>query len=69
MTPKTKLQVLQEVEQELKRFQKKLSAAISEQKRGEGLYQSQIYAASKRSALDLKVELTKLTQDCKYRWS
>lgn len=62
-----KIEILKEIEIELKRFSKKLSLAIKEQS-DKGNYSSRNYAASKRSALDLKNELTKLTQDSKYRW-
>lgn len=62
-----KIEILKEVEIELKRFSKKLSLAIKEQS-DKGNYSNRNYAASKRAALDLKNELTKLTQDSKYRW-
>ena len=65
---KTKLEVLREIESELKRFSKKLSLAIEEQKQPYIPCHSKIYAAAKRSALDLKNELTKLTQDSNYRY-
>jgi hypothetical protein len=65
---KEKIDVLKEVAVELDRFKKKLALAINEQSE-EGNYSSRHYAASKRAALDLKNELTKLTQDSKYRWS
>lgn len=67
-TMKDKIEVLKEVQQELSRFQKKLSAAIEEQK-VVPQWSSRHYAAAKRGALDLKNELTKLTQDSKYRYS
>jgi hypothetical protein len=63
-----KIEVLKEVAAELERFRKKLALAIKEQQ-GDKTYSSRHYAASKRAALDLKNELTKLTQDSKYRWS
>lgn len=63
-----KIEILKEVEIELKRFSKKLYLAIKEQS-DKTNYSSRNYAASKRAALDLKNELTKLTQDSKYRWS
>jgi len=64
---KEKIDVLKEVQAELDRFKKKLDLAIKEQSEKSN-YSSRHYAASKRSALDLKNELTKLTQDSKYRW-
>jgi len=65
---KGKIEVLKEVAVELDRFKKKLALAIKEQSE-KGNHSSKHYAASKRAALDLKNELTKLTQDSKYRWS
>lgn len=62
-----KIEVLKEVATELERFKKKLALAIKEQQ-GEQTFSSRHYAASKRAALDLKNELTKLTQDSKYRY-
>jgi hypothetical protein len=63
-----KLEVLKEITVELDRFKKKLALAIKEQSAKENC-SNKHYAASKRAALDLKNELTKLTQDSKYRWS
>lgn len=63
-----KLDLLKEIEQELKRFQAKIDLAIKEQSKT-GNYSNKNYAAAKRAALDLKNELTKLTQDSKYRYS
>lgn len=65
---KQKIDVLKEVEVELDRFKNKLALAIKEQSDNKN-YSNQHYAASKRAVLDLKNELTKLTQDSKYRWS
>jgi len=65
---KEKIDILTEVAIELDRFRKKLIFAITEQSE-KGNYSNHHYAASKRAALDLKNELTKLTQDSKYRWS
>jgi len=65
---KEKIEVLKEVSVELDRFKKKLALAIKEQSDNKN-YSSRHYAASKRAAMDLKNELTKLTQDSKYRWS
>ena len=64
---KEKIDVLKEVALELDRFKKKLALAIKEQSE-KGNNSSRQYAAVKRAALDLKHELTKLTQDSKYRW-
>jgi len=64
---KEKIDILKEVFLELDRFKKKLDLAIEEQSKKEN-YSNRNYAASKRAALDLKNELTKLTQDSKYRW-
>lgn len=65
---KEKIDVLNEVSDELDRFRSKLNLAIQEQSKDYN-YSNKHYAASKRAALDLKNELTKLTQDSKYRWS
>jgi hypothetical protein len=62
------IEILKEVELELKRFSKKLALAIKEQST-QANWSSKHYAASKRGALDLKNELTKLTQDSKYKYS
>lgn len=64
---KEKIDVLREVEIELNRFKKKLSLAIKEQYNPDNC-SSKHYASAKRGALDLKNELTKLTQDSKYRY-
>ena len=53
--------IIKEVEQEFNRFKKKLSEAKKNP-------YSNKFAALKRSAMDLKVELTKLTQSSKYKW-
>lgn len=63
-----KIDILKEIVVELDRFRKKLSLAVKEQSE-KGNYSNRHYAASKRAALDLKNELTKLTQDSKYRYS
>lgn len=65
---KTNSQILQEVEPELYRFIQKFNLAVKEQS-GAGNYSSKHYASAKRAALDLKNELTKLTQDSKYRYN
>jgi len=64
---KTNIEILKEVELELQRFQKKIELAIEEQSSKDN-YSNKSYAAAKRSALDLKNELTKLTQDSKYKY-
>lgn len=64
---KEKIDVLKEVSLELDRFKKKLALAIKEQSEKNN-FSSRHYAATKRAAMDLKNELTKLTQDSKYRW-
>lgn len=51
---KTKLQVLQEVNNEFLRFRDKLALAIKEQSEQPEAYSSRHYAAAKRAALDLK---------------
>lgn len=63
---KSNLDILKEVTVELARFKTKLALAIKEQS-DEHNFSSRHYAAAKRAALDLKNELTKLTQDSKYR--
>lgn len=64
----TNISILKEVQSELKRFTKKLDLAIKEQSTPNS-YSNRKYAASKRAALDLKNELTKLTQDSKYKYA
>ena len=63
-----KIEILKEIVGELERFRKKLALAIKEQSEKSN-YSSRHYASAKRSAMDLKNELTKLTQDSKYRWN
>ena len=65
---KEKIDILKEVNVEIIRFNKKMALALKEQST-ENNYSSKHYASLKRAALDLKNELTKLTQDSKYRWS
>ena len=60
------IDILNEVKAELDRFSKKLALAIDEQRDGD-VSPSKHYAAAKRSAIDLKNELTKLTQCSKYQ--
>lgn len=61
------IDILLEVKLELDRFNKKIEEAIIEQS-DQSLYSSRKYAACKRSAQDLKIELNKLTQDSKYKY-
>jgi len=64
------IDILKEIKSELDRFTKKLKDAIIEQQDNKGYGGShKKYAAVKRAALDLKNELTKLTQDSKYKYS
>ena len=56
---KTRIDLLKEVKSELKRFNKKIDLAIEE-------CSNRNFASCKRSAMDLKHELTKITQDTKY---
>jgi predicted RNA-binding protein with RPS1 domain len=65
---KTKLDVLKEINVEYYRLQKKLALAIKEQSDPNNC-SSRHYASCKRAALNFKNELTKLTQDSKYRYS
>ena len=58
------VKALKEVQKELKRFHKKLKKAIKA--KTEDKYSCRDFAASKRGAMDLKIELTKLTQFSKY---
>ena len=62
------IEILKEVKIELDRFEKKLDLAIKEQTDNSN-YSSRHFARAKRSAMDLKNELTKLTQSSKYKWS
>ena len=61
------IDILKEVNKELQRFQKKLLFAVTEQSNPKN-YSNKHYAAVKRAALDLKNELTKLTQDSQYKY-
>ena len=58
---KQKIETLKSVKKELERCYKKIDLAIEEQST-EYNYSHRHFAAVKRSALDLKNELTKLTQ-------
>ena len=62
------IDILKEIVSELERFIKKLAFAVKEQSE-KGNDSHMHYAACKRAALDLKNELTKLTQDSKYKYS
>lgn len=64
---KSNIQILTEVKAELIRFNKKITEAIQEQSDKQN-YSSRHFAAAKRAALDLKNELTKLTQCSKYKY-
>ena len=55
------VRVLIDVRNETNRFLDKLELAINEQS-DKNNYSSKFFAASKRAALDLKSELTRLTQ-------
>ena len=60
-----KLQMLRNIQTEVLRFEERLRKAI-ETEQGPTSYSRKDYAACKRGALDLKNELTNLTQDSKY---
>lgn len=64
-----KKQMLLSVREELKRFASKLDEAIAQADRGDFGFYNKKFAACKRAALDLKNELTKITQSSKYLWS
>lgn len=61
---KDKKKMLGEVRAELLRFLHKLDEAIADS--DDNRFHSTKFAACKRSALDLKMELTKITQSSKY---
>jgi len=63
----TKIEILNDIDAEIVRFTKKLRLAIKETK-DPTIYSRKSYASAKRAALDLKNELTKLTQDSKLIW-
>jgi hypothetical protein len=58
----TRKEILQDIQRELPRFQRKLNEALLSNPDSQPNKQ---YAAVKRAAMDLKNELTKLTQDAK----
>lgn len=62
----TDLGILREVEVELKRFTKTLKNAIKEKE--ENQWNAKGFASAKRGAMDLKNELTKLTQSSRYKY-
>lgn len=64
---KTEYEVLIEVKQELDRFTSTLNKAIEEQKESSQSSHRNL-ASAKRGAMDLKNQLTKLTQMSKYIW-
>lgn len=64
---KTNLEILTEVNTELMRFKKKLGEALAAAK-DEYRSSQKEFATAKRAAMDLKNELTKLTQSSKYKW-
>jgi hypothetical protein len=65
---KERIDILREVKIELERFTVKLALALKEQSNGDKLM-GRHYVATKRAALDLKNELTKLTQDSRYLYN
>jgi hypothetical protein len=66
-TYKKDIDVLNDVKLELNRFVSKLDLAIVEQSNPKN-YSHMNMASAKRSALDLKRELTKLTQIANYKY-
>lgn len=62
------IDILKEIKPELERFNKKFEEAFTEQSNSSYHFYSKKYASLKRAALDLKNELTKLTQDSKYKY-
>jgi hypothetical protein len=64
---KLETKLLKELQEETDRFSKKLKLAIKEQSTGEVYtYSRRHFASAKRAALDMKNELTKLTQFNRY---
>lgn len=64
---KLEARLLRELQEETDRFSKKLKLAIKEQSNGEFYTSSRRnFASAKRAALDMKNELTKLTQFNRY---
>ena len=60
-----RLKLLTDLKKELTRFTEKLDMAILQVK-DENNWSHKAYASAKRGALDLKNELTNLTQDARY---
>lgn len=60
--------ILNEVKVELERFTEKLKKALDRPSEEINYHTTKEFAACKRAALDLKEELTKLTQSSKYKW-
>jgi hypothetical protein len=70
MDSKTNRAILYEVRDQLARTLAMVEAALDDtfnERYSE--FHSRTFAAAKRSALDLKMELTKLTQSSKYKWN
>ena len=65
---KKDIDILNEVKLELNRFVSKLDLAIVEQSNQKN-YSQMNMASAKRSAMDLKRELTKLTQITNYKYN
>jgi len=65
---KNNADILKEVEKEMLRFKDKLEAAIKEQEVNKDYWPSKKMASVKRAALDLKNELTKITQINEYKY-
>ncbi len=65
MSNKIELEVLEGIKVELKRFEKKLDKAIID--KTEDKYSVKAFAAVKRSAMDLKNELTNITNFSRYQ--
>lgn len=67
----TNLEILTDVKDALRITLKKIDDAIADEKKSTdkfNTYPNRKFAAAKRSALDLKIELTKLTQSSKYKF-
>lgn len=60
--------ILQEVSVELKRFKSKLDLALKQDENTLEFGTPKYFASVKRAALDLKQELTKITQSSHYKW-
>lgn len=62
------IEILRDIETELARFTKKIKTAIKEQGHEDSRWMHKEFASAKRGAMDLKRELTKLTQSSKYKY-